>query len=81
MFSVDVEKCYFSPRLSFERRRIASLVKSGEKVVNMFAGVGCFSIIVAKAASQVKVFSIDLNPVAVQYMEENVSINRVDRKS
>ena len=77
VFGVDVEKCYFSPRLSHERLRIASLVKNGETVVNMFSGVGCFSIVIAKTLSQTKVFSIDVNPTAVQYMEENVRINRV----
>ena len=77
LFAVDVEKCYFSPRLSHERSRIAGMVKSGETVVNMFAGVGCFSIIIAKTVSQTKVFSIDINPTAVKYMQENVRINRV----
>ena len=78
IFDVDVEKCYFSPRLSHEHKRIAELVDSGETVVNMFAGVGCFSIIIAKTQSQTKVYSIDINPVAIQYMDENVKINRVD---
>jgi tRNA (guanine37-N1)-methyltransferase len=41
LFSVDVEKCYFSPRLYHERSRIARLIKPNETVVNMFAGVGC----------------------------------------
>ena len=77
VFAVDVEKCYFSPRLSHERARIAALVKNGETVVNMFAGVGCFSIIIAKNVPQTKVFSIDVNPAAFHYMEENVRINRV----
>ena len=77
VFAVDVEKCYFSPRLSHERSRIASLVKSAETVVNMFSGVGCFSIIIAKTVSKTKVFSIDINPIAVKYMEENVRLNRV----
>jgi len=77
IFRVDVEKCYFSPRLSHEHSRIAKLVKPGEAVVNMFAGVGCFSIIIAKTASQSKVYSIDVNPVAVRYMEENVIVNCV----
>jgi len=80
VFAVDVEKCYFSPRLSHERLRIASLVKDGETVVNMFSGVGCFSIVIAKTVSRTKVFSIDVNPIAVQYMEENVRINRVYSK-
>jgi tRNA (guanine37-N1)-methyltransferase len=76
-FQVDVEKCYFSPRLSHERTRIARLVQSGETVINMFSGVGCFSIIIAKKVPKTKVFSIDVNPTAYQYMVENVRRNRV----
>jgi tRNA (guanine37-N1)-methyltransferase len=76
-FSVDVAKCYFSPRLSYERMRIAKLVAPNETVVNMFAGVGCFSIITAKHANPKKVFSIDVNPAAVQFMQENIRLNRV----
>ena len=77
VFAVDVEKCYFSPRLLHERSRIAHLVKSGETVVNMFSGVGCFSVLIAKTVKDSKVFSIDVNPIAVQYMAENIRINRV----
>ncbi|MEM2972287.1 MAG: class I SAM-dependent methyltransferase family protein [Candidatus Bathyarchaeia archaeon] len=77
LFSVDVEKCYFSPRLFYERMRVARQVKNGEVVVNMFAGVGCFSIIIAKHSNAEKVYSIDINPVAVRHMHENVRLNRV----
>jgi len=77
LFSVDVAKCYFSPRLSYERSRIAGLVKPKETVVNMFAGVGCFSIIIAKQANSAKVFSIDVNPAAIQFMQETIRLNRV----
>jgi tRNA (guanine37-N1)-methyltransferase len=77
-FKIDVEKCYYSPRLSFEHSRIARLVESGETVVNMFAGVGCFSILIAKTANQTRVYSIDVNPSAIQCMEENVRINEVE---
>ncbi len=77
IFKVDVEKCYFSPRLSYEHLRIAKLVKPGEVVINMFAGVGCFSVLITKTASESKVYSIDVNPTAVQCMEENVKINDV----
>jgi tRNA (guanine37-N1)-methyltransferase len=76
-FSVDVEKCYFSPRLSFERTRIVKKVENGEVIVNMFAGVGSFSIVIAKHSNASKVFSIDLNPIAIKYMEKNVRLNRV----
>ena len=77
LFSVDVEKCYFSPRLSYERMRIAELADDGETVVNMFAGVGCFSIVMAKHAMVEKVYSIDVNLHAVQKMRENIMVNRV----
>lgn len=77
LFSVDVEKCFFSPRLFYERMRIAKLAEDGETVVNMFAGVGCFSIVMAKHAEVEKAYSIDVNPDAVQQMRENIRMNRV----
>ena len=72
-----LKNAIFHPDFRLNTLRIAKLVESGETVVNMFAGVGCFSIIIAKTASQTKVYSIDVNPTAVQCMEENVKINEV----
>ncbi len=77
VFKVDVRRCYFSPRLSYERIRIARQVQPGEVIVNMFAGVGCYSVIIAKHSEASKIFSIDINPVAVQYMQENVELNKI----
>ncbi len=77
LFSVDVAKAYFSPRLAHERMRIARLVEPNETVVNMFAGVGCFSISIAKHSRVARVFSIDVNPAAIQFMKENIRLNRV----
>jgi tRNA (guanine37-N1)-methyltransferase len=77
LFSFDVAKCYFSPRLSHERMRIARRIEPDETVVNMFAGVGCFSIMIAKHANPMKVFSIDISPAAIQFMQENIRLNRV----
>jgi tRNA (guanine37-N1)-methyltransferase len=76
-FGVDVKRSYFSPRLLHERIRIAEQIKDGDVVVNMFAGVGCFSILIAKYANPEKVYSIDVNPIAVEYMKENIRVNRV----
>jgi tRNA (guanine37-N1)-methyltransferase len=80
VFKVDLAEVYFSPRLSFERMRVGTLVGRGETVVNMFAGVGCFSIIIAKHSPARKVYSIDLNPAAVQLMQENIVLNRLRRR-
>ncbi|MEN3035244.1 MAG: class I SAM-dependent methyltransferase family protein [Candidatus Methanosuratincola sp.] len=73
---VALSKAYFSPRLGFERNRVASLVKEGETVVDMFAGVGPFSIMIAKRHMS-RVFAIDVNPDAVEMMRYNLSINRL----
>jgi len=78
IFKVDLEKCYFSPRLSFERMRITKQVMPNEVIVNMFSGVGCFSILIAKYANPLRVYSIDINADAVRYMVENIRLNRVN---
>ena len=75
-FTVDVENAFFSPRLSTERERIANLVQDGEIVVNMFAGVGMFSIMIAKK-KKCTVYSIDINPVATKLCEKNIISNKI----
>ncbi|MCD6445034.1 class I SAM-dependent methyltransferase family protein [Candidatus Bathyarchaeota archaeon] len=79
IFKVDLAKVYFSPRLLYERLRIAKLVEPGEAVVNMFAGVGCFSIVIAKLKPVSKVYSIDVNPEAYRLMVENIRLNKVEQ--
>lgn len=78
-FTVDVENAFFSPRLSTERERIANLVQDGETVVNMFAGVGMFSIMIAKKKKCI-VYSIDINPVASNLCEKNITSNKLAGK-
>jgi len=75
-FKVDLAKVYFTPRLSYERLRVAKLAREGEVAFNMFAGVGCFSIMLAKL-KRVEVVSVDLNLDAARLMAENVKINKV----
>ena len=80
LFKVDLEKCYFSPRLAHERMRIARKVELGKVVLNMFAGVGCYSIDIAKHSEAEKIFSVEINPVAVRYMRENIKLNKIEEK-
>ncbi|NYZ79657.1 tRNA (guanine-N1)-methyltransferase, partial [Candidatus Micrarchaeota archaeon] len=73
---LDVNKVYFTPRLSFERTRIASLVKRGEVIGAWFAGVGPFPLVIFKKQPDVSIYAIELNPVAYEYLVENVRINK-----
>lgn len=75
-FTVDVENAFFSPRLSTERERISNLVQNGETVVNMFAGVGMFSVMIAKK-KKCMVYSIDINPIAAKLCEKNIKSNKL----
>ena len=80
IFMVDLATAYFSPRLSNERQRIADLVQPGETVANLFAGVGIFSIIIAKKVPKTRIYSIDINPNAHQQALENIKINKLSEK-
>lgn len=79
-YHVDVAKAYFSPRLSHEHQRVASLVQDGEAIVDLFAGVGPFSVLIAKNNPKVKVYAVDINPEAVELLKTNVRVNRVENR-
>ncbi len=79
MLKLDIDKAYFSPRLSAERERILSLTKDREVVVDLFAGIGPFSILLAKNRD-IKAHAIDVNPPAFEYLKENIRINKVADK-
>src|SRR5947209_1649127 len=76
-FKVDIARAFYSPRLSGEHKRVADLVEPGEHVIDMFAGVGPFPILIAKQLSKVTVDAIDLNPEATRLLEENLRLKHV----
>ncbi len=75
-FLIDVNKMYFSPRLSFERERLAKKVKPNENVIVLFAGTGPFAIVISKHSKANKIISIELNPDAYSYMLKNIELNK-----
>lgn len=80
LFKLDIKKMYFSPRLVYERNRIATgHFTENENIIDMFAGVGPFSIQIAKN-HPVNIHSFDINPAACKYLEENIRINNVNDK-
>ena len=73
-FRFNVDKTYFSPRLSNERKEIANAVKKKDKVLVMFAGVAPFSIVIAKQTGA-KVYSNEVNRLANKYARLNAELN------
>ncbi len=76
ILTVDLSKVYFSPRLATERMRVARATRDGETVIDMFAGLGPFSILIAKLHSA-RVTAIDSNPDAIELLSANMSRNRL----
>ncbi len=77
-YHVDIAKAYFSPRLSHEHERVTALVQDGETVVDLFSGVGPFSVLIGKRNPTVKVCAVDLNPDAIELLNLNVRVNKVE---
>lgn len=73
---LDVSKVYFSPRLTSERKRIREITNDGEKILDMFCGVGPFSIVIG-SQNKVDITAVDINEVAIEYLKENIKLNKL----
>jgi len=77
-YKFDLTKIMFSKGNINERKYLAQLVKKGEVIVDMFAGIGYFSLPIAKNAQPAKIYSIELNPLSYHYLVENVKLNKLE---
>lgn len=76
-FKQDVTKVMYSKGNLEERKRMSQLGK-GDIVVDMFAGIGYFSIPMAVHAGPEKITSIEINPESFAYLQENIRLNKVE---
>ncbi len=76
-FKLDAMRIMYSQGNLAERKRMSRLGK-GEVVVDMFAGIGYFSIPMAVHSKPEKIFAIEINPVSSGYLRENIRLNRVE---
>ena len=73
---LDVREVYFSPRLATERKRVMESVNDGEKILDMFCGIGPFPIVIARNKN-VEITSVDINENAIKYLDENIRLNKL----
>ncbi|HJJ99249.1 MAG TPA: methyltransferase [Methanocorpusculum sp.] len=73
--AIDLTAAYFSARLASERQRILSQMQPGERILDMFAGIGPFAVILGGSAELV--IANDLNPDAVLLMQKNIRLNHL----
>jgi len=75
---LNVEKVYYSPRLSEERKRIFRQVKTNENILVMFSGIASYPIVISKNTRTKKIVGIEINPTAYKYAVENLKLNKID---
>ncbi len=76
-FKQDVTKVMYSKGNLEERKRMSRLGE-GEVIVDMFAGIGYFSIPMAVHSRPKKITGIEINPESFAYLEENIRLNKVE---
>ncbi|HIP91187.1 MAG TPA: class I SAM-dependent methyltransferase family protein [Methanothermococcus okinawensis] len=78
LFKLDVRKVMWSMGNIEERKRMAHISSPGEVVVDMFAGIGYFSIPMAKYSRPRRIYGVEINPEAYNYLEENIRLNKLE---
>ncbi len=76
LLSLDVSKCYYSPRLGAERLRIAKQVKKGEKILVAGSGIAPYPLILAKHSPAKEIIGVEANPIAHKYALQNVKLSK-----
>jgi tRNA (guanine37-N1)-methyltransferase len=79
VYRFDLSKVFFSPRMAYERQRVTSMIRSGERVLVPFAGVGPF--VIPAAAGGARVLAVEKSSAACRWLAENVRLNRVEEST
>ncbi len=75
--NLDIERLMLCLGNSYERFRLARMIKPGEMIIDMFAGVGQFTIPMAVMGRPRKIYAIEINPEAYNYLRNNIMLNNV----
>jgi tRNA G37 N-methylase Trm5 len=78
-YRFDFTQIMFSKGNVTERKYLPELVRKDEIIVDMFAGIGYFSLCIAKFAQPKQIYAIELNPVSYQYLKKNIEINKLTK--
>ena len=81
LFNLDLSKVMWAKGNNNERLRIANLVAKGETVVDMFAGIGYFSIPIGVHSDAKQICSIEINPNSHYFLKRNIELNGINEKA
>lgn len=78
LYKIDVSKVMFSKGNLLERKRLLSQIRDGETVIDMFAGIGYFSLPIARLTKAKEVIAIEKNPTAYNLLTDNIHLNKIN---
>ncbi|MFW6152724.1 MAG: class I SAM-dependent methyltransferase [Halobacteriota archaeon] len=78
VYEFDLEEVMFSPGNQHERVRMGRVVGRDERVLDMFAGIGYFTLPMARSGARVT--AIERNPRSFRWLSLNLTHNAVDRR-
>jgi len=76
-YALDLSRVMFAPGNKAERARMGDVASEGERVLDMFAGIGYFALPMARAGARVT--AVEKNPESFRYLAENAQLNGVSR--
>jgi tRNA (guanine37-N1)-methyltransferase len=76
-FKLNVETCYFSPRLSNERQLISKKINMDDRVLVMFAGVGAYPIVIYRYSKPAKIVGVEIGRECCKYFKQNLQLNKI----
>ena len=76
-FKFDIRSCYFSPRLSNDRKQVALKIKKKDNVLVMFVGVGVYPIVIYKYKQPKQIVGIEIGRDCHKYALENLRLNKI----
>jgi len=79
VFKFNVKTCYFSSRLSSERKLIADKVKRNDNVLVMFAGIGVYPLVIYKNSKPTKIVGVELGRDCCKWFKENLKLNKIPK--
>lgn len=79
-FKLDVAKVMWSKGNTSERQRMSTLPEDGEVIVDMFAGIGYFTIPMAVHSNPKQIYAVEINPNSHHFLCENIKLNKVEDK-
>jgi len=78
-YKLDVSKIMFSSGNVEERIRMASINADDEIIVDLFSGIGYFTLPLAVYSKPKKIYACEKNPIAFRYLLQNIHINKVSK--